>query len=141
MAVIAKTVTTPGLATKLPCGSHRLRPMIAGEPIAERDACYIKTDGTVWRSIGTAVAAAAKVHGYALLDYDAGDTITLYNDIDLPYGPATLTPGAPVYLAATAGALDTGATTGGTAPIGHIVANVSNEGTPHSIVRVFRSTY
>jgi hypothetical protein len=46
--------------------------------------------------------------------------VTLVFDVNINYGSG-LTPGAKVYLSATAGAIDDAATTGGTAPIGFCV--------------------
>ncbi len=120
MADIAKS-GTPSLASIGPIpGANKLSTLVAGENIAAGDACYIKSDGKVWRSTGTAVAAAAKVNGFAPYAVNAGETITLFFNVTFNYG-AALTPGAQVFLSATAGALSDIATVGGTAPIGFIV--------------------
>ena len=47
------------------------------------------------------------------VDAQAGEAVTLYRDVAFHYGSG-LTPGAPYYVAATAGRLDTAPTTGGT---------------------------
>ncbi len=120
MADIAKS-GTPSLASIGPIpGANKLSTLVAGENIAAGDACYVKSDGKVWRSTGTAVAAAAKVNGFAPYAVNAGETITLFFNVTFNYG-ASLTPGAQVFLSATAGALSDIATVGGTAPIGFIV--------------------
>ena len=119
MAVITKN-GKPGLGTTVPPTSCSVSSLLAGEAIAQGDACYWKaSDGKVYRSNGTAANEAATVDGFALEDVPAGEYLSLYWDINLFYGTG-LTPGL-VYLAATAGALDTAATTGGTVPIGRIL--------------------
>lgn len=120
MAQIAKS-GTPSLASLLPNGADVLSGLMAGEAIGAFDACYIKaSDGLVYKSTGTAANAAAKVHGYASKDTDSGEPVTLYKNVRVRYG-AGLTPGATIYLSATAGTLSDAATTGGTAPIGFVV--------------------
>jgi hypothetical protein len=116
VADIAKS-GTPSLATVGPDpGACKLPTLLAGEAIAAGDACYIKSDGLVWRSIGTAVNAAAKVNGFAVTKANAGEPITLMYHVVLNYGSG-LTPGAMYFLSATVGAIADAASTGGTAPI------------------------
>lgn len=119
MAQIAKS-GTPSLASVLPPQSQRISGLLAGEAIAAGDACYIKSDGRVWKSTGAAANAAAKVDGFAAVDAPVGEAVTLLFDVNFRYG-AGLTPGARVYLSATAGTLSDAATTGGTEPIGFCV--------------------
>ena len=120
MADIAKS-GIPSLSTLGPApGSGKLPTLYAGEAIAAGDACYIKSDGKIWRSIGTAVNAAAKVDGYAAMDCPVDQSITLLFNCTFRYG-AALTPGARVFLGAAAGAIADAATTGGTAPIGFVI--------------------
>lgn len=115
MAALAKS-GTPSLCTVLPDASHKITGLRAGEAIAAGDACYVKSDGLVWRSIGTAVNAAAKVDGFAAMAAASGEAVTLVFQVNMQYG-AGLTPGARYFLGAAAGGLDTAATTGGTAPV------------------------
>lgn len=115
MATIAKS-GTPSLASVLPGQNDQIAGLLAGEAIAAYDACYVKTDGKVWRSTGTAANAAAKVDGWAAEACNTGEAVTLFMDVNVRYG-AGLTPGARYYLSATAGAIDDAATTGGTAPV------------------------
>lgn len=117
MAEISKS-GTPSLASTLPPQSQRPSGLLAGENIAAGDACYIKaSDGRVWRSSGAAVAAAAKVRGWAAEAAKAGQGVTLLKDVNMHYG-AALTPGADYYLSGTvAGGIADAASTGGTAPI------------------------
>jgi hypothetical protein len=120
MAAITKS-GTPSLATPVPCSGHRVGSgLLAGEAIAAGDPCYIKSDGKAWLATGAAANAAAKVAGFALVAAAAGEAITLYTDVEIRYG-ASMTPGAQVFLGATAGALADAASTGGTAPIGVVV--------------------
>lgn len=119
MATIAKS-GTPSLASVLPPQNCQIAGLLAGEALAAGDACYIKSDGKVWRSIGTAVNAAAKVDGYAAEACAAGEAVTIFYDVTFRYG-AGLTPGARYYVGAAAGALADAATTGGTAPVAFAV--------------------
>lgn len=121
MAEIAKS-GTPSLGTLLPDpGSNKLPPLYAGEALAAGDACYINAAGTVFRSNGAAVAAAAKVHGYAAMACSSGDAVTLLFNVSFRYG-AGLTPGASYFLSGTVlGGLADVASTGGTGIIGFAI--------------------
>jgi hypothetical protein len=112
----------PSLATVGPDpGACKLPTLLAGEAIAAGDACFIKSDGLVWRSTGAAVAAAAKVRGFAPTKANAGEPITLVYHVVLNYGSG-LTPGADYYLSgATVGGLADAASTGGTGAIGYAI--------------------
>lgn len=92
--------------------------LIAGEDL-EIGPCYINADGKAYASNGTAANAAAKCRGFCARSVKAGQPVTLF-------GPGTrfrystgMTPGADLYVAATAGRLDTAATTGGTSPVAY----------------------
>lgn len=117
MADVAKS-GTPSLSTRLPCAGHNVGSgLTAGEAIAAGDACYIKSDGKVWKATGASANAAAKVDGFAAMAAALGEAVTLFTDVTFRYG-AGLTPGARYYLSgATAGALADAASTGGTAPV------------------------
>lgn len=120
MASITK-VTPVSISTPSPDVEHSLSGLYAGEAIVGGDACYIKTsDGKLYRSIGTAVNAAAVVDGIAACDAAIGDPLTLYYGIRFQYG-AGLSPGSFVYLDTVAGGLSDVATTGGTVPIGRVI--------------------
>jgi hypothetical protein len=120
MAAITKS-GTPSLTTVLPGAGHRVGSgLLAGEAIAAGDPCYIKNDGKAWLATGAAANAAAKVAGFAAVAAAVGEAVTLYTDVEFRYGSG-LTPGAQVFLGATAGALADAASTGGTAPIGLVV--------------------
>jgi hypothetical protein len=119
MAVIAKS-GTPSLSSVLPGQDKTISGLLAGEAIAAGDACYINADGKVYKSTGAAANAAAKVDGFAAREAGIGEAVTLVFDVNFRYGSG-MTPGARIYLAATAGLIDNAATTGGTAPIGFCV--------------------
>jgi hypothetical protein len=111
------TKVSPSLSTRLPSDEHAISGLLAGEDIAIGDACYIKSDGLIWRSNGTTLnAAAAKVDGFAARAALSGQPVTLYHGVNFNYGSG-LTPGARYYAGATAGRLDTAATTGGTGAV------------------------
>lgn len=120
MADIAKS-GTPSVSTPAPPPNCKLSGLLAGEDIAAGDACYVKSDGKVWRSTGAAANAAAKVRGFAAQAAKSGEAVTLFWDVTFGYG-ASLTPGADYFLSgATAGALADAASTGGTAPVGYAI--------------------
>jgi len=132
MAAVAKS-GTPSLSSPLPPPSDKISGLVAGEALGAFDACHIKSDGKVWKSTGAAANAAAKVHGYASQAVGANEAVTLWLDVSVRYG-AGLTPGADLFLSGTtAGGLDTAASTGGTAPIGHCIDATR--------VRLYRSRY
>lgn len=89
---------------------------VAGENIDACAPCYVSaTDGLVYMSNGTAANAAAKVDGFSAESARAGQGVTLLGrGLRMRYSAGGLTPAALYYLAATAGRLDTAATTGGT---------------------------
>lgn len=121
MSAIAKA-GKPALATAVPGFEHSVNGLKSGEPIAAGDACYISNaNGRVYRSSGAAVAAAAKVRGYAQADASVGEPVSLYHGIAMRYG-AGLAPGVDVYLSGTVpGGLDDAPSTGGTAAIGFTI--------------------
>ena len=119
MAVIEKS-GTPSLSSVLPGLDKTISGLLAGEGIAAGDDCYIKSDGKVWKSDGTAANAAAKVDGFAAREAGVGEAVTLVFDVNFRYG-AGMTPGARIYLFTTPGLIGDAATTGGTAPIGFVV--------------------
>lgn len=120
MALIAKS-GTPSLSSVLPPQNCIIGSGLkAGEDIAAGDVCYIASDGTVMRSNGTAANAAAQADGIAAREAKSGEAVTLYRNVTFHYGSG-LTPGARLYVGATAGRLDDASTTGGTAPVAFVV--------------------
>lgn len=119
MATIAKT-GIPSLTSVLPPQSSQIAGLKAGAALAAGDPCYIDSAGLVQLSTGAAATAPAKVRGFAAEACASGEAVTLFFDVVFRYG-AGLTPGADVFLGATAGLLADAASTGGTAPIGFVV--------------------
>lgn len=118
MADLAKS-GTPSLASLLPPATNTLT-LEAGEDVAAGDACYIKSDGKLWLSDGSAANALAAVDGFALAAAKAGEALTVAWGVRIRYGSG-MTPGTPFYLSGTPGALSDVATTGGTMIIARAV--------------------
>lgn len=96
--------------------------LVAGEALLNGDLVYIKSDGKVWKSNGTAATAPAKAVGMVGLDCAVNEACTiLCRGWRWNYGTG-LTPGAKYYVSATAGLLADAATTGGTTPVAHAVS-------------------
>lgn len=87
--------------------------LIAGEDL-EIGPCYIKaSDGKAYASNGTAANAAAKSQGFCARSVKAGQPVTLFGPgTRFRYAASGLTPGAALYIGATAGRLDTTASVG-----------------------------
>lgn len=103
--------------------AEQISGLVAGEAIDALAACYIAAaDGKVYQSNGTAADAAAKVDGFSAQAAAAGQGVTLFGrGTRMRYGTG-LTIGALYYLAATAGRLDTAATTGGTVALAKAIS-------------------
>jgi hypothetical protein len=88
----------------------------AGEALDACAPCYIKAaDGKAYMSNATANDAAAHVDGWTPKAYAIGQPVTLYGPgVRMRYSAAGLTIAAVLYVGATAGRLDTAATTGDT---------------------------
>ena len=96
--------------------------LYAGEDLDRVSVCRIDPDGKVYMANGSADDPNAKVHGIVNRPANQGEPVTLYPpDTRFGYSEGNLTPGQPLYLAATSGRLDDAATTGGTEPIAHAV--------------------
>lgn len=86
---------------------------IANAAIDIAAPCYIMSTGKIAMADGTAATAPAVVVGFAVRQANAGEPVTLHGKGSIfHYSDTDLTPGAVLYLAATAGRLDTAATTG-----------------------------
>lgn len=96
--------------------------LYAGEALLAVAPCYIKAaDGKVWMSNGTADDAAAHVDGWTPKAYAVGQPVTLYGPgVRFRYSDAGLTIAAKLFLAATAGRLDTTASLGDTIGIAKV---------------------
>lgn len=91
--------------------------LVAGEDIGSSTQtvtpCYIKgSDGKVYQTNATATGEAARLAGFCARYAKAGEPVTLFG-LGTKFEYSTgMTPGAILYLGATAGRLDTAATTG-----------------------------
>lgn len=87
--------------------------LVAGEALDAAAPCYVKSaDGKVYMSNGTAATEPAKFHGFTPRAAAIGQAITLFAlGARFNYGTG-LTIGAKYFIGATAGRLDTAATTG-----------------------------
>lgn len=119
MTLISKS-GTPSLASPYPAGGDVLRGLLAGEAIAAGDVIYVASDGTLMRSNGTSANAAAVGGWIAAGAASTGEACTGFKNVSFHYGSG-LTPGAPYYVGATAGRLDTAATTGGTVVVARAI--------------------
>jgi hypothetical protein len=87
--------------------------LVAGEDLLAAAPCYIKAaDNKVYQSNGTAANEAAETDGFTGKSYKAGQPVTLWGRGAIFEYSTGMTPGAPLFIAATAGRLDTAATTG-----------------------------
>lgn len=88
--------------------------LLAGEAIAATDFVYIKSDGKVWKALAAAANAAAKIAGISPRTVAVGEPCTILPGPGqvFKYSDGTLTPGAVLFLAETAGKLSSIATTG-----------------------------
>jgi hypothetical protein len=96
--------------------------LLAGEDLLAAAPCYIKTsDGAVWMSNGTAANEAAECAGFTARATKAGQPVTLFGPgTRFRYGSA-MTIGDILYIGATAGRLDSAATTGDAVGVAQIV--------------------
>jgi len=87
--------------------------LLAGEALAVAAPCYIKSsDGLVYMSNGTADTEPAEIIGFTPRAVGIGQPVTLFGKgARFHYGTGG-TPGNKLYIGATAGRLDDGATTG-----------------------------
>jgi hypothetical protein len=109
------TVSNPSLSTRGPCPAHRPTGLVAGEALVAGDVVYVKSDGKLWKANGTAANAAALAVGMVLLPSSVGEAATPVFGCCVNYASG-MTPGARLYVSATAGKLDDAPTTGGTVP-------------------------
>lgn len=112
----------PSLSSVNPPQSCQVVGLVAGEALASGDVCYIKSDGKVWKSNGTAATAPALYDGIYLGSASAAaeEPVTLYKGVNVRYG-AGMTPGARAYVSTTAGLIGDAASIGGTVPIGTVI--------------------
>ena len=101
--------------------ARNLPDLVAGEALTAGNAVYIKSDGKIWKSNGTASNAASAFVGIVAKDYAVGRAVTVFG-IGARFRYSTgLTPGARYFVSATAGLLADAASTGGTLPVARAV--------------------
>lgn len=124
MALVA-LATSPGPGSDLSTSmvAAQITGLFAGEDLLIVAPCYIKTsDGLVYMSNGTAATEPAEFAGFSYRAAKAGQPITLVSlGACFRYGAFSGQAGDLLYVAATAGRLDTAATTGGVVPIARIL--------------------
>ncbi len=122
MAEITRaSVVSP--ASTLLLASDKLPDLKVGEDILPGQPCYIKNDGTVYRSIASANTGAADVHGWSLngAKVAQGQTVTLAKRVIFNYATG-LTPGKCYFLsAANAGGIADASSTYSTVAIAHAI--------------------
>jgi hypothetical protein len=112
MSLVTRT-TKAGMDASTGMYAPQLTGLIAGEALDVVAPCYIKSsDGLVYMSNATSANEAAEVVGFTPRAVAIGQPVTLFGiGARFRYGTG-LTPGNVLYLGATAGRLDTAATTG-----------------------------
>lgn len=120
MAKVNKgTSGAPSVSSLEPTAGHRIIGD-TGEAVEAGDACRVRNDGKIVRSLGAAANANANVHGFADRTAAAGKRITLFIPGERMWYAPALTPGISLYLDdVTPGALNDAPTAGGTAPVAH----------------------
>lgn len=114
MSLVTRT-TKAGIDNSTAMYAPQLTGLYAGEALDIAAPCYIKSsDGKVYMSNATNVDEAAEFAGFTARAVAAEQPVTLFGlGARFQYG-TSLTPGDVYYMGATAGRLDTGATTGDT---------------------------
>ena len=105
----AVTITNPGLdGVSAVKGGLMISGLFAGEALAKGSAVYIKNDGLVYLAVSTATEATnvAAFAGLVERAYAAGDPVTIFGQGNIFQLSTSLTPGALLYVSATAGSLD-----------------------------------
>jgi hypothetical protein len=112
MALLTR-VTDASLDASTGMISQQLTGLLAGEDLDVAAPCYIKAaDGLVYMCNATAATEPAKCYGFTPRAVKSGQAVTLFGvGARFRYGSG-LTPGANYFVGATAGRLDTAATTG-----------------------------
>lgn len=117
--------TSPGPSMDASTGelAPQITGLTAGEDLLAVAPCYIKTsDGKVYMSNGTAANEAAEFAGFTPRATKSGQPVTLFNlGAQFRYGAFSGQAGDLLYIGATAGRLDTAATTGGVVAVAQVL--------------------
>lgn len=101
----------------------QLTGLLAGEAIDLVAPCYLNADGKLYMSNGTAANAAAGFVGVSAQAASIGEACTVFAlGARFRYGTG-LTPGAKLYIAATAGRLDSAATIGDAVGVAQVITS------------------
>ncbi len=115
MALITVDPSGPSMDTSTGMLAAQITGLVAGAAINACTPCYIdSTTGKVFMSDGTAADQKARFAGICPKAATLNQAVTLFG-VGARFriaGAATLTPGAVLYLGATAGRFDTTATAG-----------------------------
>lgn len=121
MALVTRVAQASGDTTHLMKVPQVSGDLYAGEALDAVAACRIAADGLVYMSNGTANDVNGRYTGFTPVAVPIGEAVTLYRlGARFRYGTG-LTPGAQYFVAATAGRLDTAATTGGLVSIAEAI--------------------
>ncbi len=112
-ANVSMDAASGGLAPHLSDG------LVAGEALEAASPCYVNANGKVYMSNGTAADAAAVARGFTARATAIGQPVSLFGKGAKFEYASGLTPGANLFVGATAGRLDTAATVGGTVPVAY----------------------
>ena len=112
MALVTRA-TTASMDASTGMYAPQITGLIAGEALDVAAPCYIKSaDGLLYMSNGTGANEAAEIVGFTPRAVGVGQPATVFGKgTRVGYGTG-LTPGAFYFIGATAGRLDTAATTG-----------------------------
>lgn len=121
MALVTRSALASGDTTHLIKVPQVSGDLYAGEALDAVAMCRIHSDGLVYMSNGTASDINARFTGVTPVAVPIGEPVELYRiGARFRYGTG-LTPGAQYFVAATAGRLDTAATTGGLVSVAEAV--------------------
>jgi len=122
MALVTRSASASGDTVHLQKVMQISGDEYAGEALDPVAAIYKKaSDGLWYMSNGTAANEAATCFGFTPCAVAVGGPVTAYG-IGARFGYGTgLTVGAKLFVAATAGRLDTAATTGGTVAVARVI--------------------
>lgn len=122
MALLARVASPSGDTTHLIKAPQISGDEYAGEDLDAVAACYKKaSDGLWYMSNGTALTEPARCMGFTARAVKLGQPVTIYR-IGARFGYGTaMAIGTQLFVAATAGRLDTAATTGGLVAIAEVI--------------------
>lgn len=117
MALVTRSSSASMDASSGGLAPHLSDGLVAGEALDAVAPCYVKaSDNKVYMCNGTSATEAALCFGFTPKSYAIGNPVSLFG-IGAKFEYGTVTAGAKYYVAATAGRLDTAATTGGTVAV------------------------